>query len=140
MVLRPGLDLRCRSTWCTECGDSLFHHVNESGELSRFDLGNRSHCQCRGACVIESEGKGCGTMQYKPCSVMDLLQCIWIIVEMVRELELGRWATLAKSFCGKPQVKAQLCSAVEIQFFTIRKVVSDKLPVVLPQISKQQDS
>ena len=58
MVLRPGLDLRCGSSWCTECGDSLFHHVNESGELGRFSLGNGSCCWCGGACVVKSEGEG----------------------------------------------------------------------------------
>ena len=53
-----GLDLRCWSTQHTELGDSLFHHVNESEELGRFGLGNRSHHWCGGACVVKSEGEG----------------------------------------------------------------------------------
>ena len=51
----------------------LFHHVDESGELGRFGLGNRSHCWCGGVCVIKSEGEGHGTVQYKMCGIMDLL-------------------------------------------------------------------
>ena len=45
-------------------------------------------CWCGGVCVIKNEGKGCSAVQYEPCGIMDLLQGIWIIGEMVRELEL----------------------------------------------------
>ena len=54
---------------------------------------------------------------------MDLLQGIQIVGEMVGELELELVSDLGQSFCGKPWAKAQLCSAMEIRFLVIRKVV-----------------
>ena len=132
-----GLDPRCQSTWRTKLGNSLFHHVNESGELGRFGLGNGSCGRCRGVCVIESKGEGHGTMQYKPRGIVDLLQGIWIIREMVRELELESvgdhgpkllWEAVGEGL-------ALFCSGDTI-FRDQKSGHSDKLPVVLPQIGK----
>ena len=132
-----GLDLRCWSTRHTELGNGLFHHVNESGELGRFGLGNGSCCWCGGACVVKSKGKGRGTVQYKSCGVVDLLQCIQIIGEMVGELELELvgdlgpkllWEAAGKGlalFCGRDMI-----------FCDQKSGHSDKHPVVLSQIGE----
>ena len=132
-----GLDLRCWSTQCTKLGDSLFHHVNESGELGRFGLGNGSCGRCRGVCVIESKGEGHGTMQYKPRGIVDLLQGIWIIREMVRELELESVGDLGPKLLWEAvgEGLALFCSGDTI-FHDQKSGHSDKLPVVLPQIGK----
>ena len=118
-----GLDLRCWSTRCTEPGNSLFHHVDESGELGRFSLGNGSHCWCRGVCVVESEGEGCGTMQYKPRGVMDLLQGIWIIREMVGELELESVGDLGPKLLWEAMGEGLALFCSRDMIFVIRKVV-----------------
>ena len=57
-----GFGLRCWSTQRTKLGNGLLHHVDESGKLGRFGLGNGCRCRCGGACVIESEGEGRGTV------------------------------------------------------------------------------
>ena len=136
-----GFGLRCQSTWRTKLGDGLFHHVDESGELGRFGLGNRCCRRCGGACVIESEGEGCGTMQYELCGVVDLLQGIWIIGEMVGELELESVGDLGPKLLWEAAGKgsALFCGGDTI-FHDQKSGHSDKLPVVLPQIGKQRDS
>ena len=48
-----GFGLRCRSTQRTELGNGLLHHVDESGKLGRFGLGNGCCRRCGGACVVE---------------------------------------------------------------------------------------
>ena len=135
------LDLRCWSTQCTGLGDSLFHHVNESGELSRFSLGNGSHCQCGGACVIESKGEGCGTVQYKPHGIMDLLQGMQIVGKMVGELELESVGNLGPKLLWEATGKGSaLFYSGDTIFHDQKSGHSDKLLVVLPQIGKQRDS
>ena len=132
-----GFALRCWGTQHTELGDSLFHSVDESWELSKFSLGNGNHCWCGGACVIKSEGKGCSTMQYKPCSVVDFLQGIQII----GELELESVGDLSPKLLWEATGKgmALFCSG-NVIFHDQKCGHSDKLPVVLSQIGKQQDS
>ena len=63
-----------------------------------------------------------------PCSTNHT--ALWICSKVYKSLgkwsgnlSWSWWATLVQSFCGKPQAKARHCSAVEIWFFTIRKVV-----------------
>ena len=133
-----GLDLRCQSTRCTKLGDGLFHHVDESGELGRFGLGNGCCHWCRGACVVESEEEGHGTMQYEPCVIVDLLQGIQIVGEMVGELELESVGDLGPKLLWEAvgEGSAPFCSG-DMIFHDQKCGHSDKLPVVLSQIGKQ---
>ena len=80
-------------------------------------------------------------MLYELRGIVDLLQGIWIIGEMVGELELELvsdlgpkllWETVGKGsalFCGGDTI-----------FGNQKSGHSDKLPVVLSQIGERQDS
>ena len=72
---------------------------------------------------------------------MDLLQGIWIIGEVVGELELKLVSDLRPTLLGEATGKgsALFCSG-DMIFHDQKGGHSDKLPVVLSQISKQQDS
>ena len=91
--------------------------------------------------VIKSEGEGCGTVQYKPCGIVDLLQGIRIIREIVRELKLELVGDLGPKLLWEAVGKgsALFCSG-DMIFRDQKSGHSDKLPVVLPQIGKRQDS
>ena len=69
---------------------------------------------------------------------MDVLQGIWIIGEMVGELELESVSDLGQKLLGEAVGKgsALFCSG-DMIFCDQKSGHSDKLPVVLSQISKQ---
>ena len=106
-----------------------------------FSLGNECCHWCGGACVVKSVGEGCSTVQYKPCGIVDLLQGIRITGEMVREFELELVGNLGPKLLWEAAGKglALFCGG-DMIFCDQKSGHSDKLPVVLPQISKQQDS
>ena len=72
---------------------------------------------------------------------MDLLQGIQIVGEMVRELELESVSNLGPKLPWEAmgEGSALFCSG-DMIFHDQKGGHSDKLPVVLSQISKQQDS
>ena len=72
---------------------------------------------------------------------MDLLQGIWIIGEVVGELELKLVSDLRPKLLGEATGKgsALFCGRDTI-FGDQKSGHSDELPVVLSQISKQRDS
>ena len=88
-------------------------------------------------CVIESKGEGHSTMQYELHSIVDLLQGVQIIREMVGELELELVGNLGPKLLWEAAGKgsALFCSG-DMIFHNQKSGHSDKLPVVLSQISK----
>ena len=80
-------------------------------------------------------------MQYKLHGIMDLLQGIQIVREMVGELELESVGNLGPKLLWEAmgEGSALFCSG-DMIFHNQKSGHSNKLPVVLPQISKQQDS
>ena len=72
---------------------------------------------------------------------MDLLQGIWIIGEMVRELELKSVSNLGPNLLWEATGKgsALFCGGNMI-FGDQKSGHSDELPVVLSQISERRDS
>ena len=88
-------------------------------------------------CVIKSKGEGCGTVQYKLCGIVDLLQGIQIIGEIVRELKLELVGDFGPKLLWEAMGKgsALFCSG-DMIFQDQKSGHSDKLPVVLPQIGK----
>ena len=72
---------------------------------------------------------------------MDLLQGIWIIGEMVRELELESVSDLGPKLLWEAagEGSALFCGGNMI-FGDQKSGHSDELPVVLSQISERQDS
>ena len=116
-------DLRCQSTLCTKLGDGLFHDVDESGELGRFGLHNGNGGWCRGVCFIKSEQKGHGTV--------DLLQGIWIMGEVIRELELESVGTLTPKLWWEAIGKGvALCCSTDVIFRDEKCHYGYKLPAV----------
>ena len=70
-------------------------------------------------------------MQHKPRGIMDFLQCIWIIGEMVRELELELVSDLGPKFLWKAMGKgsALFCSR-DMIFHDQKSGHSDKLVTI----------
>ena len=75
-------------------------------------------------------------MQYKPHSIVDFLQGIWIIGEMVREFELELVSDLGPKLLWEAMGEGSALFCSDVIFHDQKSGHSDKLPVVLSQIGK----